>query len=288
MRKNFSLYPVNEAVSVRTYVHESGTAGEFHDKGVKLIKSFIAALSKPGQEMMSAFHSFKKAMSEPQHLGQQKSGGGDVTSTLRNVLREIYGPKRFDKIDETLAQVEKSLTMLETELGNLADEDVSQSLADLGKSRRQLSRETPSGIAVPTPEKREEPHSPLQDAEHDDWKSGLPAEGTPEWNRWVAKRADHIRKQKEAAHTRGDTSKGDDLHGHDWWDKKAHWKQAEDEIRRYINSGKDNKDFVWAKHFKDWRAYIGPALNEYYEIKKQQDDAFFKSIIPPKPKAGYM
>jgi hypothetical protein len=288
MRKNFTLYPLKEAVSVRTYVHESGDAAKFHEKGVKLIQSFLAAISKPGQQMMSAFHSFKKAMSEPQHLGQQRSGGGDVTSTLRNVLREIYGPKRFDKIDETLTRVEKSLSELEHELGEISEEDVSQSLADMGKSRRQLSRETPPGVATPPAEKMDEPHTPLQDAEHDEWKNKLPVEGTPDWTRWVASRAEHIRKQKEAAHGRGDTSKGDDLHGNDWWDKKAHWKQAEDEIKRYINSGKDNKNFVWSKHFHDWRACIGDALNEYHNIQKRQDDEFFKSIIPPKPKAGYM
>lgn len=288
MRKNFTLYPLNEAVSVRTYVHESGHAAKFHEKGVKLIQSFLAAISKPGQEMMSAFHSFKKAMSEPQHLGQQKSGGGDVTSTLRNVLREIYGPKRFDKIDETLSRVEKSLTELEHELGNIADEDVSQSLADMSKSRRQLGRETPSGVVSAPPEKQDAPHTPLQDAEHDHWQGKLPVEGTPDWNRWVASRAEHIRKQKEAAHARGDTSKGDDLHSHDWWDKKSHWKQAEDEIKRYVNSGKQNKQFAWAKHFHDWRAYIGYAINEYHEIQQKQDEAFFKSLLPPKPKAGYM
>ena len=286
MRKNFSLY--NEAVSVRTYVHESGSAGKFHEKGVKLIQSFLAAIVKPGQEAMAAFREFKKAMSEPQHLGQQRSGGGDVTTTLRNVLREIYGPKRFDRVDTMLSQVEKSLADLEQELGSIANEDVSQSLMDMSKSRRQLGRETPEGVVSAAPEGKDEPHTPLQDAEHDEWKTKLPVEGTPDWNRWVAMRADHIRKQKEAAHARGDTSKGDDLHSHDWWDKKAHWKQAEEEIQRYKNSGKQNKDFVWAKHFKDWRAYIGPAINEYNDILKRQDDYFFKSIMPPKSKGAYM
>lgn len=287
MRKNFSLYsePVTEAVSVRAYVHETGKAAQYHTKGVKLLQSLVGSITKPAQELLHAFHDFKKAMAEAQHLGVQKSGHADVTSTLRNILREIYG-KKFDSIDDRMAEVEQHMAGLEKSIANLASEDVSQSLENLGKSKRQLGRERPQGIVQAQNPTLEKP--PEEDIDHEMWQKSLPAKGAPDWDKWVAMRAFHIQKQKEAAHQRGDTSKGDDLHGHDWWDKKAHWQQAHDEIDRYTQSGKDNKQFVWAKHFKDWRAYIGYAINEYNNLKSKEDEDFFKSIMPPKPRGGYM
>jgi len=287
MRKNFTLYPVNEAVSVRSYVHETGKAAEFHQKGVKLMESFLSAIAKPGQDILHLFRDFKKALAEPQHLGVQKTGNADVTTTLRNILREIYG-KKFDAIDERMSAMEHHLTALEEIIDQISKEDVSQSIADLGKSRRQLRRETPPGVVSANRPTTHSDDHPAVDDEHAAWLKSLPQEGTPEWDKWVAMRAAHIGKQKEMAHKRGDASKGDNLHSHDWWDKKAHWQQAHDEIQRYVNSGKDNKKFAWAKHYHDWRAYIGYAINEYYDLKAQEEDAFMKSIMPPKPKAGYM
>jgi hypothetical protein len=284
MRKNFTLYPVNEAISMRSYVHETGKAAEFHEKGVKLINSFLSAISKPGQNLLHLFRDFKNALAEPQNLGVQKTGNVDVTTTLRNILREIYG-KKFDVIDAKIGELTKHIADLETVLGELADEDVAQSIADLGKSRRQLDREMPDGVVSASDSNVA---TMPQDPAHDMWLKSLPAEGTPDWDQWVAKRAAYIGMQKEKAHQRGDSSKGDDLHSHDWWDKKAHWKQAHDEIQRYVQSGKDNKKFAWAKHYHDWRAYIGYAINEYYELKDKEENDFMKSIVPPKPKSGYM
>lgn len=287
MRKDFTLYPITEARSVRQYVHDTGKADQFHAKGVKLLESFLAKISKPAQELLGAFNQYKKAMAESQHLGTKKSGGGDVVETLGNILREIYGTRRFKSLGDRMTNVEQDLQALEALIQDLTTEDVSQSISDLSKSGKQLKRETPAGVvdagaATPAPRRK-----PAARPAESPAGAKLPAEGTPEWDRWVAMRAFHIQNQKERAHKRGDTSKGDDLNGHDWWDHKAHWKQAADEIRRYVAAGGDEK-FAWGKHYHDWRASIGDALNEYYTLKDNEDAAFFKSIMPPKPKTGYM
>ncbi len=281
MRKNFTLYPLIEAVSLRTYIHDTNKARDYHANGVKILKSFLAGATEHGQKLNDIFDSFKRAMSQPEHLGKQ-TNNADVTSTLRNILREIYGHERVDEIDRKISEVEKHLESLEKLINGMVGEDMSQSIADLGKSRRKLERETPKGIVQAKPSME----NPKEDA--DKWQKSIPVEGTPEWDRWVAMRADHIGRQKQKAAARGDTSKGDDLHAATAFDTRAHLQQAHDEIKKYVNSGKDHKQFVWQKHFKDWRAHIGQAINEYYELKTKEDENFFKSIMPPKPKCGYM
>ena len=296
MRRDFSLYDdqperCDEAVSVRTYIHDTGKAHEYHDKGIKLLQHFLSRLNKPAQELLGFFDEYKKAMSEPQHLGQQKTTKTDVTSTLRNILREIYGTRRFDSIDTKVSEVESHLKALEVLLNGIVGEDVSQSISDLSKTKRQLDRENPQATIKPRPARKKPAVAPAPlgpDEEHAEWEKNLPREGTPDWDKWVAMRAHHIQQQKEKAFHRGDQSKDDHINGQDWWDHKAHWKKASDEINKYVNSGRDNKKFAWSKHYNDWRGYIGFAINEYYDLKEQQELDFIKSIMPPRPKTGYM
>lgn len=277
MRKDFTLYPIREAKSTRTYIHDTGRSHDYHEKGIDLLQKFASGLSGPGQEILQLFRDFKKAMGQPQNLGKQKTGNKDVSETLSNILREIYG-KDFDSLDDKIVEIASHLAGLEELTNKLVSLDVSQNIADLSKSHKQLKRERPAGIVDATPIIK----SFSAPKEND-----LPYEGTPEWDRWVAKRASHIQSEKQKANERGDASKGDDLNGQDWWDHKAHWQKASDEIERYLASNGDDR-FTWSKHYHDWRSEIGTAINEYYEIKSQKDDEFFKSILPPKPSRGFM
>jgi len=309
-RKYYSRF--DESINPRRYVHLANKGQELHDKVVGIMKSFVAEYSPSAQKLIHSFKEYKKAMSEPVNLGKQKSSSSlDVITSLHNIFAEMHldKTKTFQSIGSKMEFIEEALKALDMLLADIINFEPSESLSDLQYSKNELRErkrlaaggdpkpprtgggrrgggggsKTDTRVDPPVDTVHPDPADPTEQ-EYQRMLANLPAEGSEEWHRWVALRAHHIQQQKEKAHRRGDTSRGDELHGHDWWDHKAHWHAAADEVKRYIDAVRSRKHdgFTWEKHYKDWRRHIGQAINEYRQLRENQEKDFMKSILPSK------
>lgn len=286
MRKVIML----EGVSHRKYLdkaqRESGKTQELHDDTIKVLDSLAKRLSPVAQELLGIFEDFHIAMDKSHKLGRT-SLNSDVAVTIHNLMSMLHGKRDFEELQPLMKGTEDRLRQIEQIINQITNSDISGEMSDLALSQRDVRAKKVGSGSEPS-----KPHTPRMSVQKpnplDPEPSGSvnipPDDHGPEFERWVANRSNHIQTDKEKSFRRGDTDKGDYLHSHDWWDHKANWNQASEEIKRYmatVASG-THDEFKWKKHFQEWGVCVAQAVNEYYDIKEQKEKDFWKSLIPSK------